>query len=100
MSWRDDPNFLTPGAGETLEFTNGNTVSGVLIPDEIYRLAVDNSCWVELDDGGGGMVGADGTAMLIPSGCTEFIRTTDDQYVLHALGVTTSGICNYIHMKG
>lgn len=94
-----DLNFLTPGAGETLEFGTGATVSGVLITDEVYRIAVDADCWIELDDGAGGMSAGDSTAMLMTNDSVEYIRTSDEHFVLHALGTTTSGLCNYIHMK-
>lgn len=91
--------FLTPGAGESLEFNASSTVSGVLIQDAVYRLCADNACWFEVDDGGGGMAAKDTTAVYLPANVVEFITTSTSQYVLHALGVTTSGFCNYIHME-
>lgn len=93
-----DPLYLVPGSGETLEFSVGATISGVLDEDEIYRLACDADCWIEIDDGGGGMLAAGSTAVLMTNDSIEYFRTTAQHKVLHVLGVTTSGLCNYIRM--
>lgn len=90
--------YLTPSEGETLEFTAGATISGVLDKNEIYRLQCDADCWVELDDGYGQMQGADSSAMLLTNDSDLLIRTTNGRYVLHAIGNTTSGLLNYIRM--
>lgn len=96
---RYDTKYLTPGAGETLEFTTTATVSGIdLIQNANYRIACDADVWVELDDGGGGMGAADSQAMLMTNS-VEYLRTTDDKYILHALGVTSSGLLNYVLME-
>jgi len=97
MSFRDK--FWSPGTGETLEPTASATVSGVLQYPEVYRVTCDADLWLELDDGFGQMVGADGTALLLQADQVEYFKTTAQHYVLHALGVTTSGLCNYIRLE-
>ena len=97
---RDNNKYLTPVRGETLQFTTTATVSGIdLVQNGNYRLACDADVWVELDDGGGGMGAADSSAMLMTNDSVEYIRTTTNRFVLHALGVTTSGLLNYILME-
>lgn len=94
-----DRKYKVPGAGETLEFPAGSTVSGVLIQDADYRITCDVDCWVDWDDGAGGMTGGGPTAMLMQADSVEYIHTTANQYVMHSMGVTTSGLLNYIHME-
>lgn len=99
MHFLGGDHFFTPGAGETLEFNASTTVSGVLITDAIYRLVATEECWIEIDNGAGGMSAKDTTALFMPDNHVEYFRTTEDQCVLHALGTTTSGLLNYIHLK-
>lgn len=91
----------TPDAGGTLQFTPGSSVSGVLIgPGECYRITTDADVWLEVSSGSDVGPSALGDhSMALWADQKDYLLTTAVDNTLHALGVTTSGLLNYIRMK-
>jgi hypothetical protein len=73
----------------TIDFTGTATVVE-LMPNEIYRFAADEDCYIDLD-GSGSVTAVDPDGVLIFGGVPEMFSTTGANYFLAVIRKDTSG---------